>query len=74
MELFTSEKIRVICKRQNITVAELADKCGWSRPNLANKLRRDNFCESDLRKIADALGCELIIDFVESEKGNTDQE
>lgn len=68
MELFTSEKIKILCKRQNITVAELADRCGWSRTNLANKLRRDNFCESDLRKIAEALGCELVIDFVESEK------
>ena len=49
------------------TDAELADRCGWSKANYANRLKRADFKESDLRKIADALGCDLSIEFVEKE-------
>lgn len=65
MELSTSEKIKVLCRRGNINITEVAARIGWSQSNLSNKLKRDNFSESDLRKIADVLGYDLIIDFVE---------
>ncbi len=37
--------------------AELARKLGVSPQNLNNKMKRDNFSESDLNKIAEALDC-----------------
>ena len=43
--------------------AELARKLGVSPQNLNNKLKRDNFTEADLRKIADALNCEFEMGF-----------
>lgn len=56
MNLSTAEKIRVLCKRKNISVSELARQLGMSSQNLSNKLSRDNFPESELRKIAKQLG------------------
>ena len=53
------------------TDAELASRCGWSKANYSNKLQRANFKLSDLETIADALGCELVIEFVEK-KGDQD--
>lgn len=71
MELSTSEKIKVLLKRQNMTAGELADKLGQSRQNLSNKMRRDNFSESELREIAAALGCAVDIRFVNTETGES---
>ncbi|MDR5659872.1 helix-turn-helix transcriptional regulator [Serpentinicella sp. ANB-PHB4] len=57
MKLSTSEKIRILCKRKNITLAQLAEKLNISSQNLSNKLSRDNFPEKELKKIAETLGC-----------------
>ena len=64
MELTTAEKIRIICKRQNISLRSLADRLKTSDQNLHGKLSRDNFVESDLRAIAAALDCEYQSKFV----------
>lgn len=66
--LDTAEKIKILCERKNITMTALAEKCGWSKSNLSNKLKRNNFTEEDLKTIASALGLELNIDFVEPEE------
>lgn len=71
MELATNEKIRILCNRKGITITELAERAGWKQNNLSGKLARNNFCEKDLKKIADALGCKLVIDFEDIEKNNT---
>lgn len=57
MSLTIGEKIKVIMKRQNVTMTELSDAIGQSRQNLTNKMKRDNFTEEDYKKIASALGC-----------------
>lgn len=51
------EKIKIILKRRNMTLAELADLTGQSRQNLSNKMARDNFTEKEARKIAEVLNC-----------------
>ena len=56
MNLTTSEKIRILCKRKNITISELAKRLEMSSQNLSNKLTRDNFPESELKRIAFVLG------------------
>ena len=58
MELSTSEKIRVLLKRRNKTITNLAEELKTSRQNLTNKLSRNNFSENDLKQIAEALDCE----------------
>lgn len=64
------EAIRVACvKRGNISEAELARRVGVSPQNFHNKMKRDNFTETDLREIAEALGLQLEISFVNPETG-----
>ena len=65
-----AEKIRILLvKRDNISEAELARRMGVSPQNLHNKMKRDNFTESDLAQIAEALNCELSINFTIKETG-----
>ena len=65
-----AEKIRILLvKRGNISEAELARRMGISPQNLHNKMKRDNFTETDLQEIAEALGLKLEISFVDPETG-----
>ena len=59
--LTTAEKIKVIMKRNNFTMTELANQLNCSRQNLSN--------ERELTAIANALGCEIEINFVNRETG-----
>lgn len=64
------EAIRIACvKRGNISEAELARRVGVSPQNFHNKMKRDNFTETDLMEIAEALGLRLEICFVNPETG-----
>lgn len=67
-EKSTSQIIRAILGMNNSNVAQLAETLGQSRQNLANKLKRDNFSEQELREIAGALGYDIEIRFIEREK------
>ena len=62
------ETIRIACvKRGNISEAELARRVGVTPQNFHNKMKRDNFSETDLKEIAEALGLRLDIAFVDPE-------
>ena len=52
-----------------LSEAELARRMGISPQNLHNKMKRDNFYESELRQIAEALGLRLEISFINPETG-----
>jgi transcriptional regulator with XRE-family HTH domain len=71
MDILTSEKIRIITKRQGLTLKELAARLHTPDSNIAQKLRRNNFSESDLRKIAHALNCEFETVFTMKDTGET---
>lgn len=57
MPLSAGEKIVVILKRRGMTISELAEKTKQSRPNMSNKMSRDNFSEKELKEIASVLDC-----------------
>lgn len=63
------EKIKIVLKRRNMTLGELADKTGQSRQNLSNKISRDNFTEKDLQVIAMALDCTYTASFTMNDTG-----
>ena len=67
--LTTVEKIKVIMKRNNFTMTELANQLNCSRQNLSDKMSRNNFDEKELTAIADVLGCELEINFINRATG-----
>ncbi len=58
MKLKTSEKIRILCNRNNMTLGQLAEALNTSLQNLSNKLSRNNFNEKELIEIAKVLDCE----------------
>ena len=67
-----AEKIRILLvKRGNISEAELARRMEMSPQNFHNKMKRDNFTESDLTAIANALDCELNISFTMKDTGES---
>lgn len=69
MPLTMGEKIKIILKRRNMTVAQLAEKTNQSRQNFSNKLNRDNFTEKDLHAIATALDCSFEATFIMRDTG-----
>lgn len=56
-------------KRGNMSEAELARKTGQTPQNMNNKHKRNTFKISELEKIAEALGAELKISFIDKETG-----
>ena len=65
-----AEKIRILLiKRKNMSEAELARKLMISPQNLNAKMKRDNFSEADLRKIAEVLDCSFEANFKMNDTG-----
>lgn len=52
----TSDLIRQLCEKQNISLSELARRIGQSRQNLYKKLLRDTLTLEEIKQISDALG------------------
>lgn len=69
MKANTAEKIRFLKNRRNVTLGQIAEVTGQTRQNFSNKLKRDDFRESELASIAEFLGCELKICFIDKETG-----
>jgi len=65
-----TEKIRfLMVKRGNISEAELARRMSETPQNFNRKMKRDNFTEADMRKMADILECELSISLKTKDTG-----
>ncbi|WP_427108642.1 helix-turn-helix domain-containing protein [Lysinibacillus xylanilyticus] len=62
--LTATEKLKVILKRKDMTVKELADLLGTTRQNLHSKLAKDNLSEDDLKKYCEVLGIKYEINFI----------
>lgn len=67
--LTVAEKIRVLLTRRDMNLYELSDALDISRQNLSNKMKRNNFTENDIKEIANVLGCDFEINFVDKESG-----
>ena len=56
-----AEKIKFVMIRRNMTTTALAQAINTSPANLSNKLRRDDFRESELREIAKAFESNFVL-------------
>lgn len=63
MRMSAAEKIRLIAKRTNKTMGDLAEATGQTRQNLSNKFSRENFSEKEITALASAMGCKVDIVF-----------
>jgi len=64
-----AKKIKSILIYKDMSITELAGLLGKSVQNTSNLLKKDDFRESDLRTIAEKLGCDLKIEFADKETG-----
>lgn len=69
MDLTISERIKLIAKRKGVKLGDIAEAFGYSRQNLNQRMRRNAWDENDLKAIANVLGCELEIVFIDKETG-----
>ena len=59
-----AEQIKVLCVRNNISVAELARRMGTTPQNFNSKLKRESFTITDLEQIAGVVDCSFERKFV----------
>lgn len=60
----STEKIKILMIKKDITQAELAEKLGVSQPTLSKKFKLDDWRESDLKEIARVCGCQHESNFI----------
>lgn len=64
----TSDMIRELCEKKNISLAELARRIGQTPQNFNKKLKRGTICTEEMLKIADVLGIVFEQRFIIKEK------
>ena len=65
-----AEKIKIaLVKNNDMKITELSDMLSTSPSNVSNKLKRNNFCETDLHQICDALGYDVEITLISRKTG-----
>lgn len=65
----SAEMIKIVMLKRKETQKGLAAKLGTSQGNLWNKFNRDNFSINELKEIAGALDCELVLGFKMKDTG-----
>lgn len=64
-------KIKILLMTRKYTQAQLAKDLNMSPSNLSNRLRRDNFTERELSKIAEILNAKLEAGFILNDTGKS---
>ncbi len=59
-----SEQIKILCVRNDISVAELARRLGTSPQNFNGKMKRESFTVVDMERIAQVTGATFRREFV----------
>lgn len=52
----TSDMIKELCSKKNISVSELARRIGQTPQNFSKKMKRDTVTLDELKQIADVMG------------------
>ncbi len=59
-----SEQIKILCVRQNISLAELARRLGKSPQSFNSKMKKESFTIGELEKIAEVTGSSFARNFI----------
>ncbi len=54
------EEVKYYIKKHGFLMKDIADELGISRENLTGKLKRETIRYTDIRKIADILGYDIV--------------
>lgn len=60
----TSEQLKILCVKLNISVSELARRCGSSPQAFSQKMKREGFTPAELKAVAGAVGCKYESSFI----------
>lgn len=60
----TSDMIRHLCEKMNISISELARRLGQSPQNFGKKLKRETITLEELKAIADAMNVKFVQAFI----------
>lgn len=60
-----SKEIKIMMIKKEMSMTSLAEKLGVAQSNLSRKFKVGKFTTDDLENIANALGCDLRIEFIE---------
>lgn len=64
-----AEYIKICFIKKSVKLIEVAEKTGQSKSNLSAKINRNDMKTSEIEKIADALNCDLRLDFIDRDTG-----
>lgn len=53
-----SEQLKILAVKLNISISEMARRCGKSPQAFSQKMKREGFTPDELSEIAQRLGCE----------------
>jgi transcriptional regulator with XRE-family HTH domain len=59
-----SEQIKILCVRNNMSVAELSRRMGQSPQNFNAKMKRESFTISELERMAEAANAKFERNFI----------
>lgn len=59
-----TKKIKHLLLERDVTATLLAEKIGMTQSNVSYKMTKNSYNVDDLKKIAEALECELEINFI----------
>ena len=68
-KLSAAKKIKIMLIERDMSLTDLAKLLGKSLSTMSDKMKRDNFCEKDLKKISDILNFDYEPVFTERETG-----
>lgn len=66
-----AKKIKFLLLERDMTLTDLSKQLEVSLSNMSLKMKRDNFTEKDLKKIADVLNFDYEAVFTDRETGKT---
>lgn len=58
------KEIKKIIINNDMTQKEVADRMGCKPQQFGNIINKENFAFRDMKRICDAIDCDLVIDFV----------
>ena len=61
--LTIKEQIKLMAARQGMSLGDVAEATGQTRQNLSYAFKRDDYNTAWLKRIADVLECDLVIEF-----------
>ena len=68
-EISIAQSIKILCAYKNINITQLGKKLNKSKENFHAQIKRDKFQFKDIVKIADILGYDVKLQFVDRATG-----